>query len=372
MADPQARNPVRDPDGPHSFSPHQPKDKLAKVFYRNEWAVAEFLTQHVFGKIVPDEIAARIDLDGLQPAPTEHVDPKLRTVRHADLVWRAPFLDSWFYVVFLFEFQATPDWRMPVRILLETALVYDYLSKSEGASRDRKLPPVLPIVVHVGKQPWPWPMRLADLLADEAKAFLPFALGQEALLVSEEAEARRLVRVETPWEAVLRLRYAADEGDYTETLAVLKRLVLEGLVSPDDPVIEALVAWVRSLMIEAGAKEEDVAKVQRLEDLGGPVVDSWFAKRLRESGRKERAEGRAEGRREGQREGRREAEARAQRDQRATLVRLARRKFGVETAEELAALLEGVSGSGRLAEVADLIIDCASGPELLARVAETS
>ena len=366
MADDSPREPgiPRDPDGPHSSSPHQPRDKLAKLLYRNEWAVAEFLTQHVFGKIVPDEIAARIDLDGLQSAPTEHVDPKLRTVRHADLVWRAPFLDSWFYIVFLFEFQALPDWRMPVRILLETALVYDYLSKSEGGSRERKLPPVLPIVVHVGKQPWPWPMRLADLLADEAKAFLPFALGQEALLVSEEAEARRLVRVETPWEAVLRLRYAADEGDYTETLAVLKRLVLEGLVSPDDPVIEALLAWVRSLMIEAGAKEEDVAKVQRLEDLGGPVVDSWFAKRLRESGRKERAEGR--------REGRREAEARAQRGQRATLVRQARRKFGVETGKELAALLEGISSSGRLAEVADLIIDCASGPELLARAAETS
>ena len=358
MADPQDRNPVRDPGGPHSFSPHQPKDKLAKLFYRDERTVAEFLTQHVFGKIVPDEIAARIDLDGLQSAPTEHVDPKLRTVRHADLVWRAPFLDSWFYIVFLFEFQALPDWRMPVRILLETALVYDYLSKSEGGSRERKLPPVLPIVVHVGKQPWPWPMRLADLLADEAKAFLPFALGQEALLVSEEDAARGLVRVETPWEAMLRLRYPADEGEYKEAAAALEGLPLS------DAMREALLAWVRSDMIEAGAKEEDVAKVQRLEDLGGPVVDSWFAKRLRESGRKERAEGR--------REGRREAEARAQRDQRATLVRLARRKFGVETAEELAALLEGVSGSGRLAEVADLIIDCASGPELLARAAETS
>ena len=152
--------------------------------------------------------------------------------------------------------------------------------------------------------------------------------------------------------------------------------MLAELVSPDDPAIEALAAWVHSLMIEAGAKEEDVAKVQRLEDLGGPVVDSWFAKRLRKSGRKERAEGleegRAEGRREGRREGQRKAEALARQNQRATLVRQARRKFGVETAEELAALLEEVSSSGRLAEVADLIIDCTSGPELLARTAETS
>ena len=86
--------------------------------------------------------------------------------------------------------------------------------------------------------------------------------------------------------------------------------------------------WVRSLLIEAGATEAEMAKVTRLKDLGSPVADSWWAKELRESGRKERAEGR--------REGRREAEARARQNLRATLVRLARRKFGVETTKGLA------------------------------------
>ena len=230
----------RRPDGPRDPPLHQPKDKSAKLLYRDKQAVAEFLAKHVFGKIVPDETAARI--------------------------------------------------------------------------------------------------------ADEAKAFLPFALGQESVLVSEAEEARGLMRVETPREAGLMLRYAADEGEYREALAVLTKLL-----SPDGPASAGLVAWVRSSMIEAGAKEADVAKVQRLEDLREPVVDSWFAKRFREG----RREGRAEGRR-------------------ATLVRLARRKFGVDTGKKLAALLDGISGPDRLDEVADLIIDCTSGPDLLARAAETS
>lgn len=72
---------------------------------------------------------------------------------------------------------------------------------------------------------------------------------------------------------------------------------------------------------------------------------------------------------EGRRKGRREAEARARQNQHATLARLARRKFGAETAKELALLLDGVRDSGRLDEVADLIIDCATGRELLAHVA---
>ena len=340
----------REPDGPAVQPIHQPKDKSAKLVYRDKQFVADFLAKHVLGKVVPDEIASRIDLGRLQPGPTEHVDPKMRTARLADLVWRAPFGDSWFYVVFLLEFEATPKWRMPVRILVETALAYDYLSKDAEASKERKLPPVLPIVVDVGMTPWPTPTRLEELLAEEAQGFLSFALGQEFVLVSEAEEARGLERVETAREAALKLRYAADRAEYREALAML-----EERLPRDSAAREGLLAWVRSSMIEAGATEAEMAKVKQLEDLGGPVVDSWWAKEGRELRRRGREEGRREGRQEGQR---------------ATLVRQAKRKFGEAVAGELAALLEGVSGPGRLAEVADLIIDCASGSELLARAAE--
>ena len=113
---PRGRTPDRESSGPPNPAIRQSKDKSAKLFYGDKRMVAEFLAKHVFGKIIPADVAADIDLDGLQPGPTEHVDPKLRTLRHADLVWRAPFRDSW---------------------------------------------------------PWTAPTRLEDLLADEAKASLP-------------------------------------------------------------------------------------------------------------------------------------------------------------------------------------------------------
>ena len=102
---------------------HQPKDKSAKAFYGDKQVVAEFLAERVLGKVVPAEIAARLDLAGLSKGQTEYVDLEFRKVRHVDLVWRAPFRDTWLYVVFLFEAQSKPDWRMPARILLETALI---------------------------------------------------------------------------------------------------------------------------------------------------------------------------------------------------------------------------------------------------------
>ena len=342
---------------------HQPKDKSAKAFYGDKQVVAEFLAERVLGKVIPAEIASRLDLAGLSKGQTEYVDLEFRKVRHADLVWRAPFRDTWLYVVFLFEAQAKPDWRMPARILLETALVYDdLLARDPEVRRRRKLPPVLPIVVYVGEGPWPWPTRMEDLLAGEARAILPFALGQEFVLVWEALEARALASADTSWAAGLRLRYTRDRGEFVEAYGRLRELL------PEDGVASrALAAWVRSALIEDGAKEAEVSRLQRLGDLERVAQTFWGAERLAER-RKGRAEGRAVGRAQGRKEGRREA-ARARREQRATLVRQAGRKFGSETAEGLASLLEGVGDSGRVAEIADLIIDCTSGGDFLARAA---
>ena len=77
-------------------------------------------------------------------------------------------------------------------------------------------------------------------------------------------------------------------------------------------------------------------------------------------------------RRKGYEEGRAEAEARVLVERRVMLVRIARRKFDAGTASELGALLEEVSGAWRLTEVTDLIIDCATGQELLTKVATTA
>ncbi len=57
---------------------------------------------------------------------------------------------------------------------------------------------------------------------------------------------------------------------------------------------------------------------------------------------------------------------------RALVCRQARRKFGTETAERLAGLLEEFSDSDleRIARISDWIIDCETGEELLARARE--
>ena len=58
-------------------------------------------------------------------------------------------------------------------------------------------------------------------------------------------------------------------------------------------------------------------------------------------------------------------------EERALLRRQAARRFGTETAEALAGLLEGVDDADRLAEVGEMIVDCGTGSELLDRVRRT-
>ena len=55
-------------------------------------------------------------------------------------------------------------------------------------------------------------------------------------------------------------------------------------------------------------------------------------------------------------------------EERALLCRQAARKFDAGAAEGLAAALAGVTDPDRLARVGDWIIECATAPELLARV----
>ena len=85
----------------------------------------------------------------------------------------------------------------------------------------------------------------------------------------------------------------------------------------------------------------------------GPDDTPWLRMERQES----RTEGRAEGRSEGRAEG-----------ERALLVRQAERRFGAGTAERLSALLHRIEDPGRLAEVSDRLVDCATGAELLRHV----
>ena len=104
-----------------------------------------------------------LDFATLEKLPSEFVSEDLRR-RSGDGVWRVRFRDEWLYVLVLLEFQSTVDRHMALRILVYTGLLYQDLIRREAAGADGRLPPVLPVVLYNGSQPWTAPVDMSELI----------------------------------------------------------------------------------------------------------------------------------------------------------------------------------------------------------------
>ena len=123
------------------------------------------------------------------------------------------------------------------------------------------------------------------------------------------------------------------------------------------PLLEIVLLWAqrtaqRLMNFDLGA--DDMAVVDRLHESG--ELEAYFAARRRAYQDQFRAEGIEQG-------------LSAERD---LLRRQAARKFDSRTAERLAELLADIASSEGLADVGDLVIDCATGEELIARLSDGS
>ena len=162
-----------------------------------------------------------------------------------------------------------------------------------------------------------------------APAGVNFALAQFAL---ENASAEALPAA---MAAVARLLGAEGELDLAESFGMWVEGVLE-----------------RRLGVRLPSLTRMMEEPPMLEE----TLDEWAEEKFRL--------GRAAGMERGRFKGRIEGE-------RALLVRQAQRRFGADVAEALSKLVGGVDDPDRLAEVGDLVVDCATGRELLERARRT-
>jgi hypothetical protein len=64
------------------------------------------------------------------------------------------------------EFQSRPDPSMPVRFMGYESLFYQRLMAGQPAADWRKLPPVIPVLVYNGWEPWNVATDLGSLIGD--------------------------------------------------------------------------------------------------------------------------------------------------------------------------------------------------------------
>ena len=308
---------------------------------------------------VPAELLGELDLSTLRGMPAEYLGRGGRR-RVGDLLWVADRPNG-ARVLLPIEIQSADDSRMAARVMAETGLLYESLTRAAwGAGGDP--PAVLPLVVHVGAGPWTAAddlaagMRPGDPLAEFLAGRRFFALDLAAPGRDDPPERNRMavfVRVHrSPSAAALARELAA---------------AFAWIGGDERELREALLDWVYAVVLPTRFPEADRREFERLEDevtLLEERVQRWTREWLEEG----RAEGLEVGRSEGLDRGLERGRAEGLAHERGLLCRQASRRFGAGAGERLAAVLAEVADPARLEEAGDLIVDCASGEELIGRL----
>ena len=312
-----------------------PHDAACKLLFSFPAMVRDLLAG-----FVPQEWADELDLSTLERWPESTVSEDLRQ-RHQDRVWRVRLRDRWLYVLVLLEFQSTVDRTMAVRVLAYTALLYQDLLR---VSSD-PLPPVLPIVLHHGRERWTAPEDVAGLAAPPVRFSHPISRRSGTFCLMSGAILAPCRRGAIWWRACSAGAQPQPRGRGDGARGVGGVAVGAGARGVEACVRGVDTAGVSACATQGWGAGAAAGGVERGQD--HVVRDS---------------EG-MDGRVAGTGPGRGRAEGRAQ-----VMRRQAARKFGAVTADRLAEELERVNDPERTVEIGEWLIECESGDELLDRV----
>ncbi len=137
---------------------NNPHDKLFKEMSANPRAFREFLECNV-----PKEILQNIDLNRLEPEPTEFIGLQKERLL-VDVLYKTFTLDNneECYLYIIVEHQSTPDKFMPLRIIQYTLqIIQKHLNTNIGKD---KVPFVLPMVFYHGERKYKYSNDINSLV----------------------------------------------------------------------------------------------------------------------------------------------------------------------------------------------------------------
>lgn len=225
-----------------------------------------------------------LDFSTLERISGTYVSDDLRE-RLDDMVWRARWKDRDLYIYILLEFQSEPDRLMALRMMVYLGLLLQDLARWMELGATDRLPPVLPLVLYDGDQPWTAPRNVGELIAEVPGLDRdPPSLGY--LLIDEG-------------------RYDAGQLELLDNLAAaLFRMELSRGPEELSRVLESLAGRL------PGPEHRELREFQTmLEKRVQEWTWEWKRQGLEEGRREGHEQGRKEGREEGRKEGRKEGEA---------------------------------------------------------------
>ena len=347
--------------GAEPRNPPRRHDQTYKLLFAQPEA-AQSLIRDVLARCWSDEL----DMETLERFPTEHVDAALRRSL-SDMAWRVWFKGGARSVVFLVEFQSSSDENMAWRMWQYVAEALKYLKANPKVlDRDEFLPLVGPYEVYTGPGRSTAERSVRELF--KLPAVPPKLRGEIAGFPScdyvgvdvQRMHGAGLLARDTVagWVGALEREPLASLPRVHASLAAH----LGG--SAHVGFRDALAKWTGERLRAVGMPSEVRDQIE--ERIVNPRERPEMAQTWQEWIDVKSAEAVAEALAKGEAKGLAKGLARSDARQRRLVVRLATRRFGAETGERLAELVESM-GAGELACVGDLVVDCGTGDELLAR-----
>ncbi|MGV9414233.1 Rpn family recombination-promoting nuclease/putative transposase [Nocardia sp. NPDC003693] len=253
--------------------PDKPHDALFRQMMSHPDAVAGELRA-----VLPEAVAAQIDWACMRPQSCSFVSAELRA-RFSDVLFATRWAGRDALVYVLLEHQRKSDPLMAFRMLAYVVRIWErYLEKHPGAKR---LPAVIPVVVHAGTdgKPWSHSVEVADLIdvepsmAAALSGVLPrmgFLLDDLATVDAAALLARRPARVRVtltllksaPGNRHLERDLSALIADLTTLTTTELDRVLEYILVVGDTVVDDLLPVIDQLGPEI--KEAFVTTAERL------------------------------------------------------------------------------------------------------------
>ena len=346
--------------------PRDIKDRITKRLFRHPRLVRDML-----GAFVPAEWTAAIDLDSLRELPTEFINPE-GDKRLGDLLLLAGApggTAGGVPTLVMVEHQSAPVPRMAARMMTQTGMLYESLTPRARDAAGR-LPPLLALVVYTGDAQW----RAATDLAEFAGAHGDVgALAELAGRRYVVLDSRRLAREDLPehnrMTVFVRLTFLASAFEAWEVLAGAREWLDLG-DEEERSLYQCYVDWLCALVPEHRPRDWDPEKTRRAEELMEEMTAfRRNTERAIERYRREGLElGIERGLERGLEQGIERGIERGFEHERSLLARQASRRFGATIGRRLGARLAGVSDPAVFDKVGDLIVDCATGEELLCGV----
>ena len=300
-----------------------------------------------------DEVAELLDLDSLRQLPANWVAADGEQ-RHGDIAWRAWYADgSGRSLVLLIEFQSTADPDMATRVSRYEGAAFHGLRRNGALDPDGELR-LLSVVIFSGSERWTAPGGTTRLAVTGDGEVAPHPPYRYLFLDSRPGPQDDLAKSNVV-VAVLWLGGASSPADASQRLRALANGWLErGDVAAAEAVLDWLgILWPRLFPDADAAAPTDWRRELRKEEEGMSTlaerVKEWEADLLER----------------GIERGLERGIERGIEDQRALLCRQAERKFGAQTAHELARHLANVMDAEGLVPVGEWIIDCDDGAALL-------